>query len=67
LNQKGIPPTIVGFDQFGDLFADPKLWLEQGWVDYLAPQLYWRVDPPVTFLSFLFFFSFFFCFIKLYI
>jgi len=42
----GIPPGIVGFDQYGDLYADPKLWLEKGWVDYLAPQLYWRIDPP---------------------
>ena len=50
----GIPPGIVGFDQFGDLYADPKLWIERGWVDYLAPQLYWRVDPVVR-LSLFFF------------
>lgn len=37
----GIPAGIVGFDQYTSLYADPKLWLEQGWVDYLAPQLYW--------------------------
>jgi hypothetical protein len=24
----------------------PKKWLEEGWVDYMAPQLYWRIDPP---------------------
>ena len=37
----GIPEGIVGFDQYAQLFADPLLWIEQGWVDYLAPQLYW--------------------------
>ncbi len=20
--------------------------LQEGWVDFLAPQLYWRIDPP---------------------
>ena len=24
-----------------DLFANSRLWLQQGWVDYLAPQVYW--------------------------
>ena len=42
----GNPPGIVGFDQYEGLYADVKLWLAQGWVDYLAPQLYWRIDPP---------------------
>ncbi|PRQ03729.1 hypothetical protein ENSA5_12790 [Enhygromyxa salina] len=37
----GIPEGIVGFDQYAQLYADPLLWIEQGWVDYLAPQLYW--------------------------
>ncbi len=42
----GKAPGIVGMDQYNALYADVKLWLEQGWVDYLAPQLYWRIDPP---------------------
>ena len=37
----GIPEGIVGFDPYAQLYADAALWLEQGWVDYLAPQLYW--------------------------
>jgi uncharacterized lipoprotein YddW (UPF0748 family) len=28
-------------DAFAKLYADAPLWLRQGWVDYLAPQLYW--------------------------
>ncbi len=35
------PPGIAGFSQYDDLFADVEHWLEQGWMDYLAPQLYW--------------------------
>ncbi len=25
-----------------DLYANSRLWLQQGWVDYLAPQIYWH-------------------------
>jgi uncharacterized lipoprotein YddW (UPF0748 family) len=42
----GQPPQIQGLDAYNQLFADALLWLRQGWVDYLAPQLYWRIDPP---------------------
>ena len=26
-----------------DLFANSRLWSQQGWVDYLAPQIYWFI------------------------
>ncbi len=35
------PPGIVGFSQYDKLYADVELWLQRGWLDYLAPQLYW--------------------------
>ncbi len=37
----GTPPGIVGLDSYASIFADSRLWLTSGWVDYLAPQLYW--------------------------
>lgn len=37
----GTPAGISGLDQYDSLFADPVKWKAQGWVDYLAPQLYW--------------------------
>jgi uncharacterized lipoprotein YddW (UPF0748 family) len=37
------PPGIVGFSQYDKLYADAELWLENGWVDYLSPQLYWAI------------------------
>lgn len=39
----GNPPGIAGFDQYGKLYADAKLWLNEGWVDYFTPQLYWAI------------------------
>ena len=38
------PPSITGFDAYNELFADSRKWLVEGWVDYLAPQLYWPID-----------------------
>jgi uncharacterized lipoprotein YddW (UPF0748 family) len=37
------PPGIAGLDQYAVLYADAKLWFNQGWVDYLSPQLYWPI------------------------
>jgi uncharacterized lipoprotein YddW (UPF0748 family) len=38
------PPGIQGFSQYHKLYADVERWLQQGWLDYLVPQLYWRMD-----------------------
>jgi uncharacterized lipoprotein YddW (UPF0748 family) len=38
------PPSVQGFDAYAKLYADSRKWLERGWVDYLAPQLYWPID-----------------------
>jgi uncharacterized lipoprotein YddW (UPF0748 family) len=37
------PPGIAGFSQYDKLYADAELWLENGWVDYFTPQLYWPI------------------------
>jgi len=39
----GFPPGIEGFNQYEKLYADAKLWLNEGWVDYWTPQLYWPI------------------------
>ena len=44
----GNPPQIRGFDAYAGLYADSRKWLLDGWVDYLAPQLYWAIAPPQT-------------------
>lgn len=38
------PAGIAGFSQYDKLYADVELWLRKGWLDYLAPQLYWPID-----------------------
>jgi uncharacterized lipoprotein YddW (UPF0748 family) len=40
------PPGIEGFSQYDQLFADVERWVDEGWLDYLAPQLYWPVARP---------------------
>jgi uncharacterized lipoprotein YddW (UPF0748 family) len=39
----GYPKQIKGMDAFKTLYADALLWWQLGWVDYLAPQLYWSI------------------------
>jgi uncharacterized lipoprotein YddW (UPF0748 family) len=43
----GVPAGIdaKALDAYGRLYADARLWLASGWVDYLAPQLYWSIAP----------------------
>lgn len=41
IHRPGMPPGITGLDAYAVLFCDSPRWFEQGWVDYLAPQLYW--------------------------
>jgi uncharacterized lipoprotein YddW (UPF0748 family) len=40
----GHPPGTTGFDAYDELYADARTWLTNGWVDYMAPQLYYAMD-----------------------
>lgn len=42
----GYPAGVTGSSQYDELYADAKLWLNEGWIDYFTPQLYWPIDPP---------------------
>lgn len=42
----GNPAQIKGFDAYQEIYADSKKWLQNGWLDYLAPQLYWPIARP---------------------
>ncbi|HEY1790103.1 MAG TPA: family 10 glycosylhydrolase [Verrucomicrobiae bacterium] len=44
--QPGYPPPVRGFNAYAELYADSRLWLANGWVDYLSPQLYWPINAP---------------------
>lgn len=35
-----------GLESYSALYADSRYWVKQGWVDYIAPQLYWPQGYP---------------------
>ena len=42
-SQHGVIPCPTGSDwQYSSLFSDPLAWLEEGTIDYISPQLYWK-------------------------
>ena len=38
--------TRAGVKSYDDLYADVLSWLQKGWLDYVAPQLYFNVGYP---------------------
>ena len=42
----GFPAGVNGLDAYATIYADSRKWLQQGWLDYLAPQLYWSISAP---------------------
>jgi uncharacterized lipoprotein YddW (UPF0748 family) len=40
--------TTAGTSNYDGLYADVLLWQQNGWIDYLMPQLYWRDDHPAV-------------------
>jgi uncharacterized lipoprotein YddW (UPF0748 family) len=42
--RSGYPRGVTGLDAYAEIYADSRRWLREGWVDYLAPQLYWALD-----------------------
>lgn len=40
--------TQAGQTNYDDLYADPLMWMQRGWVDYLVPQVYWSIDYPAA-------------------
>lgn len=40
--------TRAGQTNYDDLYADVLKWQKEGWIDYLAPQLYWHIGMPVA-------------------
>lgn len=35
-----------GLQNYDDLYADIKLWVKKGWIDYNVPQVYWEIGHP---------------------
>ena len=47
----GHPAQVKGLDAYDELYADARKWLRDGWLDYLAPQLYWGEERRETSFS----------------
>jgi uncharacterized lipoprotein YddW (UPF0748 family) len=46
----GIPEgTTAQLNAYEDLACDARKWLANGWCDYMAPQLYWRIEGPQSY------------------
>lgn len=41
------------FDQYEKLYADCLLWLQEGWLDYFTPQLYWKMNGDQSYRTLL--------------
>lgn len=37
-----------GLTNYHDLYADVKLWVEKGWIDYNIPQIYWPIGHQLA-------------------
>ncbi len=35
--------TTAGVETYYDHYADTRKWVKNGWVDYIAPQIYWQI------------------------
>jgi uncharacterized lipoprotein YddW (UPF0748 family) len=40
--------TQAGLTNYDHLYADILLWLRNGWIDYVVPQLYWETGHPTV-------------------
>ena len=40
--------TKAGITNYDDLYADIRLWIRNGWIDYVLPQLYWEIGKKVA-------------------
>lgn len=37
-----------GFQSYDQVFADSRKWIQEGWVDYINPQIYWNIGFPAA-------------------
>ena len=44
--RSGYPSMVRGLDAYQSIYADSRRWINEGWLDYWAPQLYWRSSAP---------------------
>ncbi len=40
--------TKAGVTTYDSMYADVRTWIQQGWIDYVAPQIYWSLSFEVA-------------------
>jgi uncharacterized lipoprotein YddW (UPF0748 family) len=43
------PAGARTFDAYGEIYADTRKWLAEGWCDYFVPQLYSTIESPAPY------------------
>ncbi|MEU1397967.1 family 10 glycosylhydrolase [Micromonospora zamorensis] len=38
----------TGLQSYDAIYADTRRWVKQGWIDYIAPQIYWQIGHPAA-------------------
>ena len=49
--KSGTPPGISGTSSYSQIYCDPIAWLQAGKVDYVAPQLYWKITGAQDYVA----------------
>ncbi|GAA0105701.1 hypothetical protein UT300013_23250 [Paraclostridium sordellii] len=37
-----------GSQSYDDIYADTRTWIQNGWIDYVVPQVYWEMGHPLA-------------------
>ena len=40
--------TKAGVTAYDSMYADVRAWIQNGWIDYVAPQIYWSMSNPAA-------------------
>lgn len=40
--------TSAGWNSYYAVYADTRAWIQNEWIDYVVPQIYWEIDNPVA-------------------
>ncbi len=46
-----VPSNISGMDAYNVIYADPMAWLREHSIDYLTPQLYWKIGGSQDYVT----------------
>ncbi len=49
-NQSNDPlgSNTTGLDSYSQIYTDVRRWLQEGWLDYVTPQVYWRMGYAIA-------------------